>query len=50
MLRLGLGGNLDVLVSEDAYDASRDFVVDDGFVVFSDDINAEFLPTSVKRA
>jgi hypothetical protein len=49
-VRLGPSGNLDVLVSEDAYDASGDFVVDDSFVVFSDDINAEFLPTSVKRA
>jgi hypothetical protein len=32
-----------VLFGEDAYDAGGDFVVDDRLVVFSDDVDSEFL-------
>lgn len=37
------GGHLGILFCKDAYDTSRDFVMDYGFVVFSNDINTEFL-------
>jgi hypothetical protein len=39
----GARSDLNVGVGEDADDASSDFVVDDGFVVFAYDVDAEFL-------
>ena len=43
LVLLGARGDLGVLFVEDADDARGDFVVDDRFVVFADDVDAEFL-------
>lgn len=36
-------GRLSILLGEDADDACSDFVVNDGDIVFADDVDAEFL-------
>ena len=38
-----MGGGLSVLLVEDTEDAGSDLVVDDGFVVFADNVDAELL-------
>lgn len=43
LMLFGARGGLRVLFGEDTDDAGGDFMVDDGLVVFPDDINAEFL-------
>jgi hypothetical protein len=43
LMVLGASGDVGVLIGEDAYDPGGDFVVDDGLVVFTYDIDAEFL-------
>lgn len=42
-MRLNAGGKLCFLLSEHANDASSDFVMNDCFVVFADDVDAKFL-------
>ena len=42
-MRLNAGGMLCFLLSEHANDASSDFVMNDCFVVFADDVDAKFL-------
>jgi len=39
----GVSGNLALCFGEDAYDWGCNFVVDDGFVVFADDVGSAFL-------
>jgi hypothetical protein len=43
LMLFGASGYEGVLLGEDAYDAGGDFVVGDGLVVFSDNIDPEFL-------
>ena len=43
MLLLRLGGGLSVLFVEDAENARSDFMMDDGLVVFADNVDAKFL-------
>jgi hypothetical protein len=43
LVRLNAGGKLCFLLSEHANDASSDFVMNDCFVVFADDVDAKFL-------
>jgi len=38
-----MGGGLSVLLVEDTEDTGSDLVVDDGLVVFTDNVDAEFL-------
>jgi len=38
-----MGGGLSVLLVEDAENACSDLMVDDGLVVFADDVDAELL-------
>ena len=38
-----MGGGLSVLLVEDAEDTGSDLVVDDGLVVFANDVDAELL-------
>jgi len=38
-----MGSGLSVLLVEDTENTGSDFVVDDGFVVFADDVDAKFL-------
>ena len=42
-LRLGAWRGLRVELREDAHDSCGDFVVNNGLVVFADDINTKFL-------
>ena len=53
VLLLGLvlfcaGGDLGILLGEDAYDSCGDLVVDDGFVVLAHNIDTEFLGDEVR--
>lgn len=43
LLLLHMGGGLSVLLVEDAEDTGSDFVVDNGLVVLTDDVDTEFL-------
>lgn len=43
LMLFGARGGLGVLFGEDTDDAGGDFVVDNGLVVFPDDVNTEFL-------
>ena len=47
LLRLRSCGGLGILLVEHAEDAGSDFVVDDGLVVFTDDVDTEFLKKNV---
>jgi len=38
-----MGGSLSVLLVEDTEDTSSDLVVDDGLVIFADNVDSEFL-------
>ena len=43
MLLLRMGGSMGVLLIEDTENTGSDLVVDDGHVVFADNVSAEFL-------
>ena len=43
LLLFSLGSGLGILLVEDAKNAGGDLVVNNGFVVFSDDVDAKFL-------
>jgi hypothetical protein len=47
LVLLGTSGYESILCGKDTDDASGDFVVDDGLVVFPDDINSEFLAKQI---
>ena len=38
-----MGGGLSVLLVEDTEDTGSDLVVNDGFIVFADNVDAKFL-------
>jgi hypothetical protein len=43
LVRFDAGSELGFLLGKHAYDASSDFVMNDCLVVFTDDVNSEFL-------
>jgi hypothetical protein len=43
VMRFGSCCNLGILLRKNTDNTSGDFVVDDGFIILSDDVDAEFL-------